>query len=112
MLRLRWVRFLSALLTLAHCLTIEALSILNTHNTYTMKPLRQDINDLMRKTLEICLGVQLMRNADVFHVYEGVDFGILWPLQKAGKYAQTPEIRQWVLDFLNSWPRESVMVSS
>ena len=74
--------------------------------------MRQDINDLMRETLETCLGVQLMRNADVFHVYEGTDFGILWPLEKAGKYAQTSEIRCWLLDFVHSWPRESIMVSS
>ena len=60
-----------------------------------MKSLRQeDINDLMSEILKICLGVQLMRNADIFHVYEGVDFGILWPLEKAGKYAQTLEIRR------------------
>ena len=78
-----------------------------------MKSLRQeDINDLMREILEICLGVQLMCKANIFHVYEGMDFGILWPLEKAGKYAQTPEIRRWVLDFLDSWPCESIMVSS
>ena len=78
-----------------------------------MKSLRQeDINDIMREILETCLGVQLMRNAGIFHVYEGMDFGILWPLEKAGKYAQTPEIRRWILDILDSWPRESIMVSS
>jgi len=78
-----------------------------------MKSFRlEDVDRLLREILQICLGVQLMRNAGVFHVYEGVDFGILWPLSKAGKYTQSPEIRRWLLDFLDSWPRENVVVSS
>ena len=100
------------LLTLAHCSTIEVLSILNIHTTKNQEFMRQDINHLMRETLETCLGVQLICRADVFHVYEGMDFGILWPLEKVGKYAQTSEIRRWLLDFVHSWPRESIMVSS
>jgi len=76
-----------------------------------MRSLRlDDINRLMREILDICLGVQLMRNAGIFQVYEGVESGILWPLSKVGKYVETLEMRRWVLDFMDSWPRESIIV--
>jgi hypothetical protein len=52
----------------------------------------------------------LMRQAGLFQVYEGVDYGILWPLAVTGRYAPTNGIRGWILDLLNNWPREIIMV--
>jgi hypothetical protein len=64
------------------------------------------------ETLQICLGVQRMRQLGLFHVPEGGDFGILWPLIIAAKEVPQGELRPWITDLLNNWPREGMTVSS
>jgi len=45
------------------------------------------------------------------HVYEGIDYGIVWPLLKAAEWAPTPSMRLWISKLLSNWPLEGVMVS-
>lgn len=52
-----------------------------------------------------------MRAASLFHVYEGIDYGIVWPLFKAAEWAPTVSIQEWVSKLLTIWPLEGVMVS-
>jgi len=66
--------------------------------------------EAVEKTLQICLGVQRMRQLGLFEVHDGGDYGILWPLVIAGKWAPQGEIRTWILDLLNNWPREGMIV--
>ena len=47
----------------------------------------------------------------VCYIYEGMDYGIVWPLLKAAEWTPTDNIRQWILELLTAWPLEGVMVS-
>jgi hypothetical protein len=62
------------------------------------------------KTLQICLGVQLMRQLGLFKVHEGGDYGIIWPLTIAGTRAPPGPIRLWIQNLLDTWPREGLIV--
>lgn len=68
--------------------------------------------DSVMRTLRICVGVQRMRQLGLFQVHDCGDYGILWPLIIAGKWAPHGEIRDWILDLLNDWPREGMIVPS
>jgi hypothetical protein len=52
-----------------------------------------------------------MRQIGLFQVYDGGDFGILWPLVIAGIWAPEGIIRDWMQDLLNNWPREGMLVT-
>jgi hypothetical protein len=62
------------------------------------------------RTLQICLGVQQLRELGIFEVHHGGDYGILWPLVVAGTWAPIGPIRTWILSLLYSWPREGLIV--
>jgi hypothetical protein len=66
--------------------------------------------DAANKTLQICLGVQRMRQLGLFHVPDGGDYGILWPFAIAAIRAPRGAIRNWVMDLLSNWPREGMIV--
>jgi hypothetical protein len=62
------------------------------------------------KCLQICLGVQIMRQLNLFKVHEGGDYGIIWPLTIAGTRAPPGPIREWIQNLLDTWPREGLLV--
>ena len=65
--------------------------------------------EAVQKTLRICLGVQRMRQLGLFHVADGGDYGILWPLAIAAIRVRG-DLRTWILDLLSNWPREGLIV--
>ena len=75
------------------------------------EPRPQSFYDAVQKTLQICLGVQRMRHLSIFHVPDGGDYGILWPIAIAAIRVPRGEIRSWVLDLLSTWPREGMLVN-
>ena len=52
-----------------------------------------------------------MREAKLFYVPDGLDFGITWPLVQTGKWAPPGYIREWLLSLFDTWPVELVMVA-
>jgi hypothetical protein len=94
---------------IAHHSALRVDTITHTHRADSPRPPYNLTAAL--KTLRICLGVQIMRSAGLYHVYEGIDYGIVWPLLKAAEWAPTPSIRQWISKLLSAWPLEGVMVS-
>ena len=66
--------------------------------------------DTVEKTLRICLGVQRMRELGIFQVPDGGDYGILWPFAVAAIRVPHGDLRTWILNLLNNWPREGLMV--
>jgi len=66
--------------------------------------------EAVQSTLQICLGVQQLRQLNLLEVYKGGDFGILWPLVTAGIWAPEGRVRTWIQDLLLTWPREGMMV--
>ena len=79
-----------------------------THRGDEEKP--QWFFDAVTKTLRICLGVQRMRQLGLFHVPAGGDYGILWPFAVASVRAPRGPIRTWIMELLNNWPREGMIV--
>jgi hypothetical protein len=75
------------------------------------EPRPQSFYDAVQKTLQICLGVQRMRQLGIFHVPDGGDYGVLWPIAIAAIRVPRGDIRAWVLDLLSNWPREGMIVS-
>src|SRR5277367_2887102 len=97
------------MLIIAHHSALRIDAITHTHRADANRP---DYNlTAALKTLRICLGVQLMRSAGLCKVYEGTDYGIVWPLLKAAEWVPAPSMRQWISALLNNWPLEGVMVS-
>lgn len=92
----------------AHHSALQIDTFAHTHRADS--PIPGYIGTASLKTFQICLGVQMMRTAGLFHIPEGIDYGIVWPLLKAAEWAPTQTIRQWILDLLNTWPLEGVMV--
>ena len=74
------------------------------------EPRPQSFYDAVQKTLQICLGVQRMRQLGMFHVPDGGDYGILWPIAIAAIRVPRGELRSWVLELLSTWPREGMLV--
>jgi hypothetical protein len=81
-----------------------------THRGDTQQP--ESFINAVIKTLQICLGVQLMRQLALFKVHEGGDYGIIWPLTIAGTRAPPGPIRLWIQNLLDTWPREGLIVRS
>lgn len=97
------------MLTIAHHSALRIDTITHTHRADADRPAYNLTAAL--NTLQICLGVQLMRSVGLYKVHEGVDYGIIWPILKAAEWAPTTSIRQWISDLLSTWPFEGVMVS-
>ena len=51
-----------------------------------------------------------MRQLGLFHVPVGGDYGILWPFAIASVRAPRGPIRTWIMELLNNWPREGMIV--
>lgn len=74
------------------------------------EPRSESFFSAVEKTLKIVLGVQRLQQIGLFEIYEGGDFGILWPLVIAGIWAPRGAIREWIQDLLYNWPREGMIV--
>ena len=112
MLPLPWVPTYGDFLFLiiAHHSALQINVFTLTHRGDEHRP--QRFYESVTRTLQICLGVQNMKRLGLFHVPEGGDFGILWPLLIAAKELPPGELRRWVIDLLSTWPREGMTVSS
>jgi hypothetical protein len=93
---------------LAHRAALEINSFTLTHSSDEPKP--PSFFQAATKVLQICLGVQRMRQIGLFQVSEGGDYGILWPLLLAGVRTPRGELRTWILKLLSNWPREGMIV--
>jgi hypothetical protein len=94
-------------LTVAHH---SALEVVIAAHTESPGPTREHLYTAAWRTFQICRGVQLMRDAGVIQVPDGLDFGIIWPLLQAANLAKTSGIREWILDLFNNWPVELILV--